>query len=221
MRRLTIDELTQFDTNTRFNHPNFEFRNIVDLIKKVGPKKFLESPQYDADRDMMIACMFAYAIRMLEKREWFLRRGDNPPDFEMVTTTSRKLKEKPIDFVQVEIVKVPVSFTSSNQAVEMIKKKKLSNYVIGDDNILLIFINHPAGPMWSGEIGQKLEIDGKSFSQVWAIYILEANAADSFIYCVRCLKPGGEILKLSLRKEFMKGLIYPNEYIEKLGAKII
>lgn len=218
---MLIGSVEEFNDEIKHKHPDLLLAEIFDLIEEVGSKNFLHSPKYDSERDLFIACLFVYGVRKLQKREWFIQRNDDPPDFEVVSPTDRPIRDHPVDHAGVELVEIPAHTKDFDEALRILNKKKLSkNYLVPRGCHLLIFFNHHLGPQWSGLLKAKLENSKDNFREVWAIYLLSVTLTDSFTYIVKNLRPSNDEVLVKLKEEAFKGILYTNSLTQKLIRKV-
>lgn len=222
MKTLTHKELQKYDKRIHFIHPINVVKDTFTLVGKVGAKVFLNSPKYDSNRDLFISSMFALGIRNFEKREWFINRGDNPPDVLLNAFSNRKIKEKPIDHIEMELIEIRPTVLNPSDAYDIVYKKKLTpTYRLSKESILLVFLNNSNGPSWCNELAEKMKGYEGIFSEIWTIYLYKVDPINSVTYAIRNVHPGDENeLFFNLKKEISKGIVYQSPYFEKYGVKI-
>jgi len=216
IRQLKQSELLKIDPNLRNDHP----KSLLAEIFKIEFKKLFYGTGFQKERDLFIGCLFAFYCRKLQNREWFIQRISDPPDFELTAPTNRKIKEKPFDHAQVEIVQITERVKSLSEAIEIIKTRKIERpYDLGRDVILLIFLNNPNGPNWSYGLADFFQQVNDKYSEIFAIYFLKGDTEDQFIYEVKSIRPQGSKETLNLREELSKKPI-PHPLIDRFAAKI-
>lgn len=220
MKKFKKEDLSKIDPHVVNSHPKLVLNEIFNLTDKIGAKKFLHGAGFQKEHDLLIGCFFAFYCRELQGREWFIQRISDPPDFELTAPTDRAIKEKPFDHAEIEIVEIPEHIKSLSDAIEIIKSRKIDRpYDLGNDTILLIFLNNSQGPNWSYGLGRFFQNSTDKYKEVFAIYLLKVDLQNSFTYEVKGIRPYGYSKVLSLNDELKKELI-PHPLLEKFGVKI-
>lgn len=214
-------KLGEYDPFLVHKHPDDLLKEIFILIKKIGAEKFLHSAGYNKERDGFMACLFAYAMRKFQQKEWFIQQVGDPPDFEMIALTGRATKDKPFDHAMVELVSIPQDIDKTEDklgyVVDVLKKTKINEkYRLEEGTILLIFINASCGPILSGDLSKWVSKNKpKYFGEILCIYILSVSLEDSFIYVVKSLTRPENLLTIKLKDEFNKGIIFDHLLLRK------
>lgn len=215
------------DPLLRYRHPDDILKELLNLIKKIGAKNFLHGAGQNRERDAFVGCLFAYAVRKYQRREFFFQQNSDPPDFELIAPTERALREGPFDHFNIEIVTVPPMVDTSDQkldyATDLLSRTKFSpEYKPDPGTILLVFINATCGTALSDELASwVIKNKPPEFGEVMCIYLLSVSAERSFTYIVKSLIHPEISWTLNLKEEFNQGTIYPHPLIGKFGRKMI
>lgn len=213
-------DVDSVDPTLQFVHPRLLLEKLTRIMKEVGSHTFLTGTKHGDDRDLLIGCLFSFFPRRVLGREWFIQKPYRFPDLELVSFTERQIMDKPLDCVSVEITTIVESIQTFDEAVESLKQHKLAKVYQEDKSVvLLIFINNRQAPAWSKGLSSFFESSKDKFGQVFAIYLMDVNSVDSFVFEVDCLRPGGvyEVFKLS---EEINTELIPNQYFERFARKI-
>lgn len=217
---ITQSELDQTDPLLQFDHPKFVLDKLTKRMKKVGVQAFLRGPGHGDDRDLFIGSLFSFYPRRVQAREWFIQKPEQFPDLELASFSNRSLLDKPCDVLHVEITTIIESIPTFEAALESLKTHKLSKLYQEDKQLaLLIFINNRNAPKWAREFCKFFGSSKDRFGQVFAIYLLDQNQEDIYVYEVDSLRPVGstEVFKLS---EELKREMLPNPFHDRFARKI-
>lgn len=220
IQTISQEDLEKIDPLLQFDHPRFALQKLKKIMDRVGVHTFLRGPKYGNDRDLFIGCFFAFYPRRVQGREWFIQKPERFPDIELASYTDRPLRDKPCDVVHVEITSIPEKIEIFEEALKSLANHKLGKLYQKDDQlVLLIFINNKHAPMWAKKFSSFFETSDDRFGQVFAIYFLDQNPTDIFVYEVDSLRPGGsnEVFRLS---EEMNKVMLPNPYHDRFAKKI-
>jgi hypothetical protein len=214
---------TEFDNHSDLGkptHPDHIMGGLIDLIRKIGTKKFLHGSGLNKERDSFVAVLFTYAIRKWSHREWYIQQIQDPPDFHIISPTDRPTKEKPIDRLGVEIVELKDE--TVEVAISTLERTKLTNYAPGEGTVLLIFINSKIGlvnlkdfSIWIARNQDKF----KAFSEIYILFLSQFTPETALDYTlVNVLKVWSQ--HIVLKEEFNKGVLFPHPLIDKFGVKV-
>ena len=221
INRISQEELDQIDPLIRHDHPRFVLQKLNKIIKSVGVRRFLHSPEYGNERDLYIGSMFAFYVRRIQQREQFLQKPKVFPDVEISAFSDRKILDRPLDNAHVEITSIPERATSYEEALKIVRESKLDKiYQPDKELVLLIFINNKQAPMWVKRLSEFFQNSGDGFGQVYALYLLSVNPMDSFVYEVDSLRPIGSTEVLRLNEEIRRPMI-SHPYLEKFAKKLL
>lgn len=220
---MTKQEVAKKDKNLIHAHPNAILKELVDLIIQIGGAEFLNGPKYNKQRDALIACMFAYAIRAFTGREAYIQQIEDPPDFALLLPTDRTTKEIPFDYAQVENVQVPTHVDQEPNKLEFTKdlllRTKLTNYFPAKGTLLLIHLNAtsalqilPGLKVWYQQ-NQELF---KQFGEVFIFYINSVTVDNSITYTVISLRSDWSITQNILEENKRKVINHP--LLDKWGV---
>lgn len=203
----------------KYIHPSKAIAGYFKLARDRGPEQFLKSPAFQKEREFFIGACFAYGLRKLFKREWYLGAGEEPPDFVVGSSSDRLLTERPFDTISCELVSVPVSIEIERNKLDatrrIISKKFDPKYQPPPGTWLLIFINSSEASVLSEKLRDDL-LQQNKYCSVWTINF--CHTMDSkFGFEIREMSPGTNASGACvLRQEFDAGVVYRNEFIEKM-----
>lgn len=206
-------------------HPSRWIQDTIETIKRVGVHDFVHSPKCQKDREKLSASVFAFGVRQIDQREWWLQQPKiDPPDFEMIAASDRSIKDQPIDHHQIEIVEIPLIFDQDSDRKEKalaVVQKKLSRVYSYKDCALLIFINSSDARTIFSEI--EAEVRNQTFpagiQNIWAMYIIDQSPATAFVYELREITPNNHVCQIAIKPEMAKGILYPHPIHQKLRLK--
>ncbi len=200
-------------------HPSRVYREISDFIKERGAGALLHSA---GEANKKLKEKFSVICLVLGWRkhfgvEWFIKDlvGD-PPDFELVTLTERKIRDKPFDHVLGELVTIPNIKDSDDYlsyAYETVTKKLDTKKAYVKETILLVFINSKHGPELSPKLSLFLSQQSK-YPMIWSLYFLSVNKKDGFNYNIDQLYPKYEPVNVSMKTELMRDIALDEELIK-------
>lgn len=218
MRLISRTEYNKQDPLAKSQHPDQVLLGLLSFIEGIGSHKFLTGAGYNTERDSLIAVLFAYAIRKWTRQEWFLQQITDPPDFYMISPTSRS--RKPLDRMGIEVVEIKT--VNPEEAIEIIQRTKLQNYAPGRGTTLLVFLNCTNAIRvgselcrWSIQNREKFN----KFSELYFLYLMSFSPDTTWTYrIINIFKPWNQVCNLS--EEFNKGVIFPHPLINKYQVKI-
>jgi hypothetical protein len=220
IKTISEKDLDIVDPLIRHDHPRFVLQELNKIIKSVGNRKFLHSPEYGNERDLFIGSMFAFYVRKIQQREQFIQKPKEFPDVEISAFSDRKISDRPLDNAHVEITSIPEGATSFNEALKIIQDSKLDKiYQPDKELVLLIFINNKHAPLWAKGLSDFFQSSNDGFGQVYALYLLGVNPKDSFVYEVDSLRPAGSAEILRLSEEIRKQMIQ-HPYLERFARRL-
>lgn len=205
-------------------HPDCVMRELFGLMNTVGTKKFLRGTDHKP-KEKFIGCLFSYAIRKFTEKDWFINQLQEPAssDFTLTTYTERPITEKPAETACVQLVELPERINNEPdkiQAIHNIIDKKYSDlYQYERGTMLLIFGNFEGVDNYLDNISDYIinKQANNKYAMVWFIYLNSVDIINSFIYSVSILWPmeNRANLKIVLKDEFGKGVIFHNKYFDK------
>ncbi len=218
---ITQSELSKVDPVLQSDHPKFLLEKLIKIIDMEGAKTLLRSPIHGNNRDLLIGALFAFYARKISSREWFIQKPEKFPDIELSAFSDRPLADKPLDTVGVEITSIPEKPNTFEEALAILAEGKLSKLYQRDIRpALLVFINNTHAPAWAKQFSEFFQRSNDRFGQVFAIYLLEVNPTDSFVYEVDSLRPTGENYVFKLNEELARKFI-AHPMHERFARKIV
>lgn len=207
--------------STKSEHPDHLMKRLLDKMASIETKDFLTKAGLNQERELFIAVLFAYAIRKWSNREWFIQKGEDPPDFYVVSPTERKIKERPMDKIAVELVEMRTGILED--AISCLERTKLTNYCLESGTILLIFINATTSistieqlTIWIVRNREKFSV----FSEIYILYIVSFSKEFAIVYnLVNILKVWHQDCNLS--EEFNRGIRFNHKLIEDYLVNIV
>lgn len=224
-RKISKEEAEKIDPNLKHTHPSALFKDLIDLIRKIGSKKFLHGAGYNTERDAFVACLFTYAIRVYRKGECYIQQVGDPPDFELLCLTDRSTKDKPFDHANIEVLSIPRKADEAENKEEFVlqilqKTKLKKEYSIEKGTILLVFVEASCGPLVIDvfqEFYNKNKDLFENFGEIFVMHLVSVSKEGSFIYRIVSLTSGWSE-EFNLLEEFKKGIAYPHPLLEKYGV---
>lgn len=216
MKVLKQKEFDKLDPLLKNEHPRNVFSNI---ILNINFKDLFQGTKFQKERDLFIGCLFAFYLRKLQGREWYIQRISDPPDFELIAPTNRVIKDKPFDRAEIEIVQIPERIKTLKDAIGIIKSRKIDRpYDLGEGIQLLVFINNNQGPSWLEGLINFFSDSRDKFSEIWSIYFIPGDI-NNMAYEVHSLRPSGWWSVLKVEEELYRKSI-PHPLLDKFMVKI-
>lgn len=221
MQLISQEGLEKLDPLKKSEHPDQVLVRLLSFVDSIGSVKFLTGAGYNKERDLLVAILFAYAIRKWSRREWFIQQlTDEPPDFYLISPSDRPFSERPVDRAGIEIVEIRTG--EPQEAIQIIQRTKIENYLPPRRTFLLIFLNTRQAvrvglelSRWALQNPEKF----RHFSEVYFLYLISFSPITTWTYRILNLfKHWYQICVLS--EEFNKGIIFPHPLIDKHQVKI-
>lgn len=202
-------------------HPDQIHKHFVFLIKKIGYDEFIANKKYKEDRELFIGNLFVYALRELNRREYWLRLGDDPPDIEVVRPEEKyKAIVWPVELTDIPSYKKGVE-VDEKMAIEILNEAKLSKpYKLENLELVVYIKSRRAEEIEKVISGSDLVKAQKKFVRIWTIYFNKIDEG-GYRYTLRCIKGEGKSITLNLKAVSGKGLKYQGELDKSMKTEEI
>jgi hypothetical protein len=156
----------------KFAHPFTLLKQCENLLKELGPEKFLYGADLRAHKgkEAFSALLFILSMKKPTGKDWWLLQPDEAfPDFQIMAFSEDEYN--PINLFSFEIVTIPDRCATFEQALAIVHgKTQAKKYTLSSKVNLLIFINNIQGHAWIPRLLREIG-PHPVFQEVWTIYL--------------------------------------------------
>ncbi|RJR31795.1 hypothetical protein C4569_01160 [Candidatus Parcubacteria bacterium] len=210
-------------------HPDQVTITLVNKIEKISSSSFVNGAKYQEEREELIACMMAYGLRKVTKKEWFILKPpqQDSSDFILTSMSNDINDDNPFERASFQQVELPTRIAVLNDKLGEIKKiidKKFGKYSDEHKLRLLIFINFENSHLFQKEIiayVRKKQEEGGKFIDVWLFALTASSLIKGYTFRITRAFPIKyyDSFTANLVDEFNKGIIYDDPRFKKFLIK--